>query len=913
MLPQRAQPRGRWKTRARRARRPSRRPPAAEQALLARACTGSAQWAQSLRASRCASTAETAAPVMNGSTPISFRRVSAPGASFVCSVESTRWPVSAASIEICAVSPSRISPTMTTSGSERRIERSAVANVRPARRLICTWLIPSSRYSTGSSTVMMLISGRLISASAAYSVVDLPEPVGPGDEQRSRRPRDDARQLRRASRRESPSSSSVGASRDLSSRRIVTASPSTVGSVATRMSSRRPAAAALREMRPSCGLRRSAMSSFASTFRRVVTPEASRFGIRCATCSTPSIRNRTTSASSCGSKWMSLAPSSAAWKMIELTSRTSGASEMPSSASRSSSSTCSAAASATASSIERGVQRLGRAREAAQLGQDVVLGGDVELDRVARREPELVEPLHVLRIGDRDLRSVSPSNANGIAHTRSSTAAGSPCSPRRRRRRPRGRRAAGGTARRGCGRRRASSRSPRRSAPARTSRRRAGCARSRACRAQADRLRRRPPRRARCDPASRERLVDRGVAAVGSPRVLVARRSSGQCSRSHDSGLAHQSAPGRRRGSRRRRRGRRGRRARGTARRESPSSAPPAVPRRAGPPRARARAIIATIIATGTVRPSMTPSSSASLTSPIPMPAGYASAATKRKPAAPSPARAHSATGAGAVCAASTTAAAGSTIRFGMIRRSRSVTETATSAAQKKRGDRGVPGQPEDEDASGDEHAGDELDERVLPRDRRAAVPAAAAQEQHRRASGMLSCHASGVSHAMQAEAGARPSGRSGTRAATTLRKLPSARPGTKANIASAAVTSAPAAVSEHDVVGQRETLARVPRRLVDDERDGHSAERRSGHPEGRRQGRERGARVDERRRRGRGQLAQPARRWPSRRHGRRPCRTPPGERSPADGDGVRASVAKVTLAAVPELSLPAASTAVTS
>ena len=70
--------------------------------------------------------------------------------------------MSAASIAIFAVSPSRTSPTMTTSGSERRIERSALANVSPARRLICIWLTPASRYSTGSSTVMMLISGRLI-------------------------------------------------------------------------------------------------------------------------------------------------------------------------------------------------------------------------------------------------------------------------------------------------------------------------------------------------------------------------------------------------------------------------------------------------------------------------------------------------------------------------------------------------------------------------------------------------------------------------------------------------------------------------------------------------------------------------------------------------------------------------------
>ena len=67
----------------------------------------------------------------------------------------------------------------TTSGSERRIAGSTAANVRPALWLTCTWLTPGSRYSTGSSTVMMLTSGLLISVSVAYSVVDLPEPVGP--------------------------------------------------------------------------------------------------------------------------------------------------------------------------------------------------------------------------------------------------------------------------------------------------------------------------------------------------------------------------------------------------------------------------------------------------------------------------------------------------------------------------------------------------------------------------------------------------------------------------------------------------------------------------------------------------------------------------------------------------------------
>ena len=52
--------------------------------------------------------------------PMLSRRVTVAGASLVCSVESTRWPVSAALTAISAVSKSRISPTMMMSGSWRR-------------------------------------------------------------------------------------------------------------------------------------------------------------------------------------------------------------------------------------------------------------------------------------------------------------------------------------------------------------------------------------------------------------------------------------------------------------------------------------------------------------------------------------------------------------------------------------------------------------------------------------------------------------------------------------------------------------------------------------------------------------------------------------------------------------------------
>ena len=108
-----------------------------------------------------------AEPTRNGSTPISVSREIAEGASLVCSVDSTRCPVSAASIAIWAVSWSRISPISTTSGSERRIERSAAAKVSPALALTWTWLMPGSRYSTGSSTVITLISSRAIALSVA--------------------------------------------------------------------------------------------------------------------------------------------------------------------------------------------------------------------------------------------------------------------------------------------------------------------------------------------------------------------------------------------------------------------------------------------------------------------------------------------------------------------------------------------------------------------------------------------------------------------------------------------------------------------------------------------------------------------------------------------------------------------------
>src|SRR4051794_10893794 len=228
--------------------------------------------------------------------------------------------------------------------------------------------------------------------------------------------------------------------------------------------------------------------------------------------------------------------------------------------------------------------------------------------------------------------------------------------------------------------------------------------------------------------------------------------------------------------------------------------------------------IIAIIIATGTVRPSIAPSSRASLTSPIPMPAGYANAAMKRKRNAPQAPSAHSGEGWCAVCAASTIAAAGSTIRFGITCSSKSVTEIATSAAQNSEATAASAVSPNartqapmssavTSSTSGYFHGMD------VPQCRQRARRSA--QE----TIGMLSYHASGVSHAMHAEPGCTIERRSGTRAATTLRKLPMASPGTKAMAANAAVMlSLPSAFERRflmtSVVDPSGHEARLPRRV---------------------------------------------------------------------------------------------------
>ena len=96
---------------------------------------------------------------------------------------------------------------------------------------------------------------------------------------------------------------------------MTTPSPLTSGSVTTRTSMRPPSIVTAR--RPSCGMRFSAMSRLAMILIREITPADMRRAIVAACVSTPSIRNWTFMSPASGSKWMSDAPRSTAWPMIE--------------------------------------------------------------------------------------------------------------------------------------------------------------------------------------------------------------------------------------------------------------------------------------------------------------------------------------------------------------------------------------------------------------------------------------------------------------------------------------------------------------------------------------------------------------------------------------------------------------------
>ncbi len=119
---------------------------------------------------------------------------------------------------------------------------------------------------------------------------------------------------------------------------MTTFSPYTVGSVAIRRSSCLPPTRI--DMRPSCGIRFSAMFMSAMTFSRLMRPPWMFFGECMTSCRTPSTRKRTRTSFSIGSMWTSDARSPTACVMIAWTSLTIGASSTAASRLSSSPSSC---------------------------------------------------------------------------------------------------------------------------------------------------------------------------------------------------------------------------------------------------------------------------------------------------------------------------------------------------------------------------------------------------------------------------------------------------------------------------------------------------------------------------------------------------------------------------------------------
>ena len=88
-------------------------------------------------------------------------------------------------------------------------------------------------------------------------------------------------------------------------------SPHTVGRQLTRRSILRPRDTT--DSRPSCGMRRSAMSMSLMIFSREITADWISLGAGAISFSTPSMRNRMRMLFSLGSTWMSDAESEIAW------------------------------------------------------------------------------------------------------------------------------------------------------------------------------------------------------------------------------------------------------------------------------------------------------------------------------------------------------------------------------------------------------------------------------------------------------------------------------------------------------------------------------------------------------------------------------------------------------------------------
>ena len=200
-------------------------------------------------------------------------------------------------------------------------------SAKPSSTVGCTWvwLKAGSIISIGSSTVQTLTSSVASFLSVEYSVVVLPEPVGPVTKMMPCG-RVISSPQRLASSFEKPKASKFLSAAPGSKIRITSFSPKAVGKEDRRISTSDPPLGPPSGrrvlMRPSCGLRRSITSIRPSSLMRAVMASITAWGTWCTVCNTPSMRKRTAPVSRRGSRWMSLARWSKAYCHNQSTSCT---------------------------------------------------------------------------------------------------------------------------------------------------------------------------------------------------------------------------------------------------------------------------------------------------------------------------------------------------------------------------------------------------------------------------------------------------------------------------------------------------------------------------------------------------------------------------------------------------------------
>ena len=188
---------------------------------------------------------------------------------------------------------------MMMSGSWRISARTPCANPRSIACVTCIWLNEGSIISIGSSMVQTLTSDVASVFSVEYSVVVLPEPVGPVT--RMMPCGDFVMAFQRTlSSSEKPRSVKSLTMTSGSNTRITSFSPKAVGNVDNRNSVSSPSAVRVL-MRPSCGRRFSTTSMRPRILMRLVMAVITAAGIRYTSCKVPSMRKRTMPTSRRGS------------------------------------------------------------------------------------------------------------------------------------------------------------------------------------------------------------------------------------------------------------------------------------------------------------------------------------------------------------------------------------------------------------------------------------------------------------------------------------------------------------------------------------------------------------------------------------------------------------------------------------